>query len=222
MIEAERSGTRKILLLLAWSLAFGYLEGSVVVYLRALFYPEGFRFPLVVLPHRLYAVEVLREAATIVLLLAVSALAYRKPLRRFAAFAFCFGVWDLVYYMVLKLVLNWPPSLLAWDILFLIPVPWIGPMLAPSLVSLALIVAAAMVLLGEEEEPVRLRTRDWGVEIAGAVLILISFFWELPSVLRGGSPQSFPWWLFSAGLLLGLVWFVRLWGRRGPEERNVS
>jgi len=91
-------------------------------------------------------VEVAREAATLLMLLGVAMLAERRPLRRFAAFAFCFGVWDIVYYVMLRAAIGWPASLLEWDILFLIPAPWTSPVLAPVLVSLALIGAAVLIL----------------------------------------------------------------------------
>ena len=32
--------------LLLYAVAMGYLEAAVVVYLRAIYYPEGFSFPL--------------------------------------------------------------------------------------------------------------------------------------------------------------------------------
>src|SRR4051812_35804258 len=118
-----------------FSVAMGYLEGAVVIYLRKLYYPEGFSFPLKVMDASTGAVEFLREAATLFMFLSVAALCGKNLKERFAWFCFCFGVWDLVYYAVLKLALNWPLSWFEWDILFLIPVPWVGPVLAPCIVS---------------------------------------------------------------------------------------
>ena len=131
--------------------AFGVVEGAVVVYLRELYYPEGFAFPLKEMAPRILAIEIVREAATLVLLLGVAILAQRRPVRRFAVFAFCFGVWDITYYLALKALLGWPPGLLTWDILFLIPLPWTGPVLAPVLVSLALIAAGVAILRAPED-----------------------------------------------------------------------
>ncbi|MCK6459543.1 MAG: hypothetical protein L6Q95_06570, partial [Planctomycetes bacterium] len=114
-------GYRRLLLWCAvFAAAFGVIEGAVVVYLREIYYPEGFSFPLKEMAPRILATELVREAATIVLLLAAAMLAERRPVRRFAVFAFCFGVWDITYYLALKALLGWPPSLLTMDILFLI------------------------------------------------------------------------------------------------------
>jgi len=208
-----------VLILLFWSIAFGYLEGAVVIYLREIFYPNGFAFPLTPIPHRLYIVELLREAATLLLLLGVALLSSRRPIRRFAAFAFCFGVWDIVFYLTLKFALGWPASILEWDILFLIPVPWVGPVLAPVLVSFALIAGALWVLLHREEVPICPRARDWAVEALAGALILASFFRELPRLAVNDAPRSYPWWLLALGLALGLGWLGRLM-RRGPGRRG--
>lgn len=173
------------------------IEGAVVVYLRAIYYPEGFRFPLKEIAPDHLRIELVREAATIVLLLAAAMLAERRAARRFAVFAFCFGVWDITYYLALKVFLDWPPSLLTPDILFLIPMPWTGPVLAPVLVSLALI-AAAIVLL---HRPPDLRAADWVFEAVAGLVVLASFLWS------AGSP-SFPWWLFAIGYGGGVLWFT--------------
>ncbi len=62
------------------------------------------------------------------LMLGPVALAIARNARQWtAAFAIAFGVWDIVFYVCLQLLLGWPASLLTWDILFLIPVPWGRP-----------------------------------------------------------------------------------------------
>ncbi|MHC4548580.1 MAG: hypothetical protein ACYTEZ_07365 [Planctomycetota bacterium] len=195
-----------------FAVAFGYVEAAVVVYLREIAYPEGFRFPLREIEPRLLWTEVAREAATLLLLLAVAWLACRRPLRRFAAFAFCFGVWDLAYYLALKVLLGWPQSLLDWDILFLIPLPWTAPVLAPVLVSLALIGAGAAILRAPpERDPGFLRPVDWGLEILAGLAVLASFLWNVPAVAAQQAPAAYPWGLFLPGWLGGVGWFVWRW-----------
>ena len=81
--------------------------------------------------------EVVREAATLVMLLAVGGLAGRSWRSRLGYALVAFGVWDIFYYVFLKIITGWPHSLLDWDILFLIPLPWWGPVMAP--VSIALV-----------------------------------------------------------------------------------
>ena len=162
------------LTLFAVSMAF--LESAVVVYLRQIYYPNGFDFPLAEIDPPVYLIEVGREAATILMLAAVARLAAVSPWTRFACFAFLFGVWDIWYYIWLKVFLNWPVSLLSWDVLFLIPVVWIGPVLAPVLVSLLLIGGSVSALLQiEGGTALRVEGRDWATAASGVLLILYTF-----------------------------------------------
>ena len=183
-----------------------YLEAAVVVYLRAIYYPEGFAFPIVLIPDRMAAIELGREAATILMLFALAALAGSDRWGRFLLFSFGFGVWDIFYYVWLRVSLGWPPSLLTWDILFLIPLPWIGPVLAPLIVSVGLIFASLLLL--------RLRARGirlefpaalWAFAVLGGALVLLSFMIDFRVVIEGRMPPPFRWWLFGAGALLGVA-----------------
>jgi hypothetical protein len=198
---------RRLFWLSLFGLAFGYIEAAVVVYLREPYYPEGFGFPLADVPARLLWTEVAREAATLLLLLSMSFLAARSRLRRFAVFAFCFGVWDLVYYLALKLLVDWPASLLDWDVLFLIPLPWTGPILAPVLVSLTLLTAAVLLLSIPADRPVSFRPRDWIIELLAGLVIIASFLWNVPALQSRAVPGPYPWWLFLTGYLAGVGWF---------------
>jgi hypothetical protein len=202
-----------LLWLTAWSAAFGVCEGAVVVYLRRLCYPgqppSGPLLPLPEIDTPLLRTEMAREAATLLMLLGVAMLAERRPLRRFAAFAFCFGVWDLVYYAFLHVALGWPASVMDWDVLFLIPKPWASPVLAPVLVSLALVGASALLLRRDEAASSPLRAGDWLGQIACGALIVGSFLWNAETVDRCEPPGAFPWWLFLAGLIGGLLVFGR-------------
>lgn len=47
-----------------------------------------------------------------------------------------------IYYVGLSLIIRWPPSLLAQDLLFLIPIPWIAQVWFPVLVSLLAVAAS--------------------------------------------------------------------------------
>ena len=123
-----------------------YLESAVVVYLREIYYPNGFSFPLQEITPFILIIEIGREIATIIMLFAVSYFMSKNKRELFAFFSFNFGMWDIWYYIWLKLLLDWPQSLLTWDVLFLIPVPWIAPVLAPILVSVSLIIASLIIL----------------------------------------------------------------------------
>ncbi len=214
------TGNRNLLLWLTlFGIAFGYIEGAVVVYLRELYYPGGFSLDLLALrPRHIITTEVAREAASLLLLLSVAWLAVRGGLRRFAVFAFCFGVWDLVFYLTLKLLLDWPASLLDWDILFLIPAPWTAPVLAPVLVSLGLVTAGVMLLLPPGKRLPRFTRRDWLIESGAGLVIVATFFWALPNLAAGRPPGAYPWWLFAIGYLGGMGWFKYRWITGGGKD----
>lgn len=193
---------------LAWialfAVAMAYLEAAVVVYLRAIYYPAGFAFPLVALPARMAIVEMAREAATVVMILAVAVLAGSDRWERFLLFSFLFGVWDIFYYVWLYVTLGWPPSLLTPDVLFLIPVPWVSPVLAPILISLGLVAGALLLIeLRERGAVLAFPPLLWALAGAGGVFVLLSFTLDVRGILSGGHPPPFRWGLFGAGAGLG-------------------
>ncbi|MGH7583169.1 MAG: hypothetical protein ACREL5_08095 [Gemmatimonadales bacterium] len=133
-----------------FGIAFGFVEATVVVYLRAalgLIGPVGGPVinppPLASIPGYLLAAERMRESATIVMLVAVAMLGARRARERWALFLFVFAWWDIYYYLGLRLLTGWPPSPMSTDILFLIPVPWVAEVWYPLLVS-GLSVAAVL------------------------------------------------------------------------------
>lgn len=218
-----------MLLLLIFSIAMGFLESAVVVYLRELYYPHGFSFPLVSMEYRILITELLREAATLIMLLSVAILPGRNTAERFAFFLFCFAIWDIFYYVFLWMLIGWPASLLEWDILFLIPVPWVGPVLAPCLLSLTMIGYTGSILaLQQRSYPVKLKLGDWLMMISGSLIVILSFTIpylnlmaetpgqasseELLQKISAYIPGNFNWFLFGAGefiLLIAIVFIVR-------------
>jgi hypothetical protein len=202
---------RKLGLILLFALAMGYLEAAVVVYLRALFYPEGFAFPIKMLSIHLAAVELGRELATIVMLLAVAFVAESTRRGRLACFMLLFGIWDLAYYLFLWVTLSWPESLLTWDLLFLLPVIWTGPVIAPMLVAVLLIVTGLLYYWRTESaEEVRISVAEWTVAILGGMVIFLSFALNHGVTFRGGVPPGFPWPIFAAGMAMGIAILARV------------
>ncbi len=207
------SPIRKFILLAVFSIAMAYVESAVVVYLRMLFYPQGFHFPLVEMPVTTSIIELGRELATIVMLVVIGNLAGRNRLERFFYFIFCFGIWDIFYYVWLKIFLDWPASWLENDILFLIPVPWIGPVLAPIIVSVTMIIAAVLSLHYQGTgNNLKADKKHLLLVIIGCVIILISFFRNVSAVnLYEVSNPDYHWGIFFSGevmLIAGLVLFL--------------
>jgi hypothetical protein len=162
----------------------GFLEAAVVVYLRQLYYPEGFTFPLRFTALEEVSIEYLREISTIVMLFSIGIIAGRNFYERLSYFLFCFGIWDIFYYVWLKVLLNWPPSFLTWDILFLIPVVWAGPVLAPIICAATMIVLAVCILYFKQKGyPVRIHFLEWVLLCSGASLIFATFIWDYSKII---------------------------------------
>ncbi len=146
-----------------FAVAFGFVEASVVVYLRAavgLLPGYGGTLEDVAklsadiyqqakvlgeLPRSLLVVEVFRETATMVMLASIAFLAAKSLRERVAIFLWAFAIWDIFYYIGLWATVGWPSSLFTPDVLFLIPIPWFSQVWFPLLVSglSALAVASA-------------------------------------------------------------------------------
>jgi hypothetical protein len=212
---------KRLLIAVIFSMAFGYIEAAVVVYLRALFHPNGFTFPMEVFDatpeaKRLMLTEVGREAATLVLILTGAWLFGNLRQERIAYFLIIFAVWDVFYYVWLKVLLGWPATLMDWDILFLMPVVWASPVLYPVLVSLALFAFAVAILYRcAQGRPLAVTYADWLGWSASLLVIMASFCLGGTHITEPNYAYYFYWPLFAGGLALGVVFCARsLRGRR--------
>jgi len=188
---------------------FGYLEAAIVIYLREVYYPQGFEFPLIPIPSHIMLTEIFRETATLLIMWATVSLAYTRLQSKVAAFMVLFGIWDIFYYLFLKLLLNWPESLLTWDILFLIPLPWVGPVWAPLLVSIGLICTGTVVLIHNHQNRILYFGKGFIVlESFAALLIILAFLISGTSVAEETLPTYFPLSLFLLGFFLGIGIFL--------------
>jgi len=162
-----------------FSIAMAFLETAVVIYLRELLYPEGFAFPLAAMPANLMLTEILREAATILMLIGAGVLAGKTFSQKFAWFIYAFAIWDIFYYVFLKLLINWPESFLTWDVLFLIPTAWTGPVLSPIIVSLTMIALALVILnFAFQDVKTRINFLEWVLLSIGSLIVIIAFTWD--------------------------------------------
>ena len=229
-----RSLRRVLIIISLFSISMGFLESAVVVYMRDILYPGGFDFPLAPIDSHLALTEILREAATIIMLFTVGILAGRNTSERFAWFLYSFAVWDIFYYVFLKLLIGWPASLLSWDILFLIPVTWVGPVIAPVIVALTMILFALIILhYSYSSRTSYISNLQWILLVSGSIVLIISFTWDYSGfilenhsfseiwTLPKGSlyelatsyvPRKFNWWMFCLGegiILAGIILFYR-------------
>jgi hypothetical protein len=213
----------RCILVVILAIAFGYIEAAVVVYLRQIFHPDGFSFPLTAYfladgSRNLLLVEVGREAATLVLIISACLLVDHNSRQRFAYFITIFAVWDIFYYVWLKVILDWPASIMDWDVLFLIPTPWAGPVLAPMLVSLTMLVLAATILYRDcLGKPIETSVWDWlGFSLAG-LLVVASFCVAGRYITQPDYTEHFSWAMFAAGLLAAVVVFAKCIVRTNPR-----
>jgi hypothetical protein len=211
-----------------YSVAMGLLESVVVIYLRAIYYPIGFCFPLTAMDPRIVMSELSRETATIIMLLSIGAIAGKNFTQRFGYFVFSFALWDIFYYLFLKLLIHWPVSLFTWDILFMIPSIWTSPVIYPIIVSLSMIILGLIVIKGSESDvTIKFDWKIWTLLITGSFIVIFSFMLDfikylhkyinfkqylailkhtsINRVAEGYIPGNFNWFLFLIGELIILA-----------------
>jgi hypothetical protein len=198
-------------IVMVFAIAMAWVEAASVFYVRALvdrIEPyQADPLPQETMAGALGYVELWREAATLVMIATLGVLAGRTWLRRAGYAAMAFGVWDIFYYVFLRLVSGWPRTLLDWDILFLLPLPWWGPVLAPVSIALVMIVWGTLATQwGESATGVR---STWALACVGIALALTVFMIDAGRALPDGRdavlqvlPTTFNWELFWVALLL--------------------
>jgi hypothetical protein len=233
---------RTIAWITLFATAMGFLETSVVVYLRALMYPGGFSFPFAPIQKSLALTEIIREAATIIMLVVAGIMAGKTSMTRFGYFLYAFAVWDIFYYIFLKLLLNWPPSFFTWDVLFLIPLVWVGPVLSPVIVSLTMILFF-FIIIQKSLSKIKIAPgwKNWVLLVFGSFILIFSWaqdyssfmlehysfrqIWNIPAsdlmALSGlYYPRAFNWYLFGFGELIILCAILRYW--KNSKKINPS
>lgn len=191
-----------------FAIAMAWLEAATVFYIRTLV-DRIVPYQTDPLPMNaaLGTVELWREAATLVMIGTLALLAGCTWRRRAGYAALAFGVWDIFYYVFLRIISGWPRTLLDWDILFLLPLPWWGPVLAP--VSIALLMSLWGTLATQSDRRAPSARWTWALAGFGSVLALAVFMVDASRALSDGRkavltvlPTTFNWPFFCVALLL--------------------
>jgi len=193
-----------------FAIAMAYVESATVVYIRRIYGISDLLLDIPPFDPVLAPIEVGRELATLVMLLAVG-WAVGKTIQSRISYTFIiFGVWDIFYYIWLWVFIGWPNSLFAPDILFLIPLPWWGPVIAPVLIACLMIVGGILAVISEDKgRKIRYSMFSWTVLIVGVLILLYSFMKDALAILPADvetltqlRPTSFNWPIYILGLVL--------------------
>jgi len=203
-----------------FAIAMAYLESGVVVYLRRLYGISDLILSVPPFDPQIGAIELGRELATLVMLLTVGWAAGKRFQSRLGFAVFAFGVWDIFYYIWLRIFIGWPQTLLDPDLLFLIPLPWWGPVLSPVLIAALMIAGGVLAVIDDDRgQTFRLMPAELAVFIAGNLAMLYAFMADALAILPADSqiisqlrPTNFNWTVYLIGLSLVTfsVWRVAL------------
>jgi hypothetical protein len=213
------------LIAVAFGIAMAWLEAATVYYLRVLVdRVEPYQVNPLPMQGVIGGVELVREAATLVMLLTVGMLAARTWRARLGYTAVAFGVWDIFYYVFLRIICGWPRSVFDWDVLFLLPLPWWGPVLAPMSIALLMIVWGTLMIQPSGEAALKplpsTRVLGW----IGIALALYTFMADALRAVNHGVdatrtmlPTTFNWPVFVIALacmatpVAQMAWRQRKW-----------
>jgi hypothetical protein len=165
-----------------------------------------------------------------IMLLCVGWLAGRTWRAKLAYTLIAFGVWDILYYVFLKLMGGWPNSFLDWDILFLLPLPWWGPVLAPMLIAFLMILGGTLVTqLDQSGGAIWPDVKVWVLAAGGVLLALVVFMTDSllaapqgQEAIRAVLPTRFNWPLFTLAVSLMLMPMIDLGWKLQKSNRGVS
>ncbi len=199
------------LVVVVFAIAMAWVESAVVFYLRThIDRIEPYQPNPLPIIGGLGPAELVREFATLVMLFTVGVLAGTTWRARVGYMLIAFGIWDIFYYVFLKVMCDWPRSLLDWDILFLLPLPWWGPVLAPVLIATLMIIwGTSAVFLEQNSSQARSNGRIWLAGMLGATIAMYVFMTDTLRVSTQGAtavravlPTWFNWPLFAVALCL--------------------
>ncbi|MBN1764258.1 MAG: hypothetical protein JW860_03290 [Sedimentisphaerales bacterium] len=229
-IGHEEDYYKRFYLAIILAVALAYIESAVVVYLREIFYPGGFTFPLANDPAnaqwvRLMGVELGREAATLVVLLTSAWLIGKNFRLRLAYFLTLFAVWDIFYYIWLKVLIDWPAGLMDWDILFLIPTMWASSVLVPVLISLTMLAMAVGILHREKQgRPLHAGILEVFGYILLSMIVIVLFCIAGQHVTEDNYKDYFSpfcWLIFITCEIMAGGLYLRCWQKKTPTTNSL-
>jgi hypothetical protein len=197
----------RITCVIIFAIAMGILEAICVVYIRQIIFP----------PHGIindfptdnfnFTYEIIRESITIIMLTTVALIAAYNWRTRLAMFFIAFGIWDIFYYIGLKIFLNWPASIMEWDTLFLIPIAWYSPVIVPVLISFYFIAGGIFIILHEGNgTKLRFTAKVVVLQASAFIIWIISFMINTLHIADHGYENvKYSWILFNIALILGLL-----------------
>jgi len=225
------------ILVATFAVAMAWVEAAVVYDLRVLVDRlEPYQPDPLPIAGRLGGIELVREVATLVMLVVVGCLAGATIRARLAYAAIAFGIWDVFYYVWLRVMYGWPRSLFDWDVLFLLPLPWWGPVIAPVSIALLMLVWGTLATASSTPPPGRgSGVRLWSAAALGAALALYVFMADALraaphglEAVRAVLPTTFNWPVFLVALALmaapvaPLVWNAVLRASPGNDARSLA
>jgi hypothetical protein len=233
---------RALILLSLFAIVTGYIEAAAVAYIRSIYEPIHARLfperdpddllPLFTFEQwreqappylRSPVLEIVRETATVVALVLV-ALATTPTLRRWpATFFLMLGISGWSYYLSLKALIGWPHSLEDWDLIFMVPLPWVGTVWAALVCYTAMIVAAAWFFGAEATgRPLRSGPFGWLLLLTGSLVTAAPFCWDVQHIVSGGYPRPFNGLVLAAGLALVLAGLLYAWKRSARTATSAQ
>ena len=191
---------KNLILVALFAIAMAYLESAVVVYLREMYGIKDLIRDTPLDADIFTFIEIGREAATLVMLVIIGLITGTSWKSKAGYSIFSFAVWDIFYYFWLYVFIQWPKSLFEWDILFLIPLPWWGPVITPIMISIVLIIISYLLI---SEKRLKIKPSDWIIFCISILIILYTFMEDSIRVIITGignidevRPIEFNWIIF--------------------------
>ena len=205
---------KNLILVGLFAIAMAYLESAVVVYLRAMYGIVDLLIDTPLLADPYTIIEIGREAATLIMLFIIGLIAGNTWQKRIGFSIFAFAVWDIFYYIWLYLFIGWPKSLFEWDILFLIPLPWWGPVITPVIISILLIAISSLLII---DVKLKITSFDWLIFCIAIITILYTFMEDNIKALLSGSisinevrPTDFNWIVFLIAYISMIITSIKV------------